>query len=79
MPSLESCWIYGERRSWRGGGKSVFNIEVPVLVVVAVLVEDMVVVPVEYMEEVSTKEMVVVKATFSLHELHDSAVVVSFF
>jgi hypothetical protein len=52
---------------------------VPVLVVVAVLVEDMVVVPVEYMEEVSTKEMVVVKATFSLHELHDSAVVVFFF
>jgi hypothetical protein len=49
-------------------------VEVPVLVVVPA--EDMV--PVEDMEEVPTEEMVVVMATFSLHELHDSAVVVSF-
>jgi hypothetical protein len=36
-------------------------------------------VPVEDMEEVLTDDMVVVTATFSLHDLDDPAVVVSFY
>jgi hypothetical protein len=36
-------------------------------------------VPVEDMEEVPTDDMVVVTATFSLHDLDDPAVVISFY
>jgi hypothetical protein len=73
MPSLESGGICGDRRLWRGGGKSVFSVEV--VVVMAVLV---VVVPVLVVMPVLVP-MVVVTTTFSLHELHDSVVMVSFF
>jgi hypothetical protein len=67
MPSLKSGGICGERRSWRGGGKSVFTVEVSVVVPVEdmeeVPVEDMDEVPMEDMEEVPTEDVVVVTTT----------------
>jgi hypothetical protein len=69
----EEWWdICGERRSWRGGGKSVFSVKVVVPMLVVVLPVLVMVVPV-------LVPMVVVTATLSLHELHDTAVMASFY
>jgi hypothetical protein len=72
MPSLKSGGICGERRSWRGGGKSVFSVKVVVPILVVVLPVLVMMVPV-------LVPMVVVTATLSLHELHDSTVMASFY